>query len=1574
MGKERGKRYRKVPLSLFLWCAISMLLYTSLFTLGGASWCYTKFIMKKYYLSALLISISLSTVLAQTIVTSSDIDTSDMSDSASSCTVITSNISYKNRKYNNKEDVLSLQDFLNGKGYLSSDSMTGFFGRVTEKAVATFQKDYGLVATPAGFVGQGTRAKIKLLSCSDINTSTNNPYVSILPQGCTSSSGFSPITGVSCSGANNTQVSTLPHGCTSSSGYSATTGSSCGGGDLACTMEMRFCSDGSPMPRGPGCGWHPEQCSGVTNPTPMSSVPTVEFIGRPTLKLEYDSNNRESVLVGKARVRITTGNAGISLPSSEISHMLKFSSETGPVYTKGMTFTASASNNNYSIPANSVETFVITGTAKTSELFAGTYVIMAPSTYAIGYSVCSVYGDQFCSKNVIESSDFKNAQKSNSVRIIGETSPFITGVSHLSADYYAITGSGFASLSNQVTINGITKTFPSFIRTTATNIDKSIPFYPSDFNLVSGNGYVAQVSTSEGLSNTYYFNYTNSAVSTPSNQTASAVVTDGPTLALNYDSNNKEASLVAKTTILVTAGNNDLNVVKPTAQSWPLNPLAFNLSVLDTNNGGGGMSGTLNVSTQAEDRGNNWVIPARSSTLFYLSQSFNPKQFFAGTYRTVPSAIFNGKDILVSSTNSNYVTIIGETSPYISSIECATSSWCNISGNNFSSLTNRVNINGISKNFPMDSGYPGFGPKAISFNPSDFNLVSGNGYVVQVSTNEGLSNSYYFNYVNSGVLPQIFSVLSPKGGSYSNKDSMSISWTPYTGDEFSKYSINFCNKIMNTCSGTEDIFGEISKYTTNYIVNSDQMDLIIKSALDYFTQFRAQDFTFDQIKNSYFIRILPVGSLSGQGVLGASSNLFTLSSTLSSVVSEPVGKVDVTFVPSSSAAAQFLVGDQTVFSIGTFNFKNTSGAGGAIVKDVTVNVPANTVGSVTMNGVTAQVVGTTATLYNVGVVVPAGSSGVNIPMAVSLVCVVAFNGCAGVSNTDVSATITKVTYNNGSSIQTITPTLATTATSKLVASKPTITMTTKNGTGLLNGSVKIGEFTISADASGDIKLEAIPVIVTKTTGVSVVAGTMELRDASGNTVLVGTGGVHGSYGLSGSGTFSFSNFARTITKGTSETFRVYATLSGVSGAANTANLAFSLGSKASFIWNDVMGSQSGISGSFINNYPTGSQTITNDVANTPYVPVCTTMYWFDSNNKDCSQKSFCGRYTYAGLQTFDTQESCRSALPPTVTTSVISVISPNGGSFKAGDTLNIRWVVPGQTNSNNSVGLSIYQKSKDNAAGRVLTVTTSNSSVNGQVTDNGSYNWTIPNSVSSGNDYVVYVSNATKWTESNTFSITAVPSPINQLYTMFLGRDGDTGGLEYYKNRLAAGSSTNEIAWEFLVSAESIARNGNALTMPKDQYVELLYKTILGRVSDISGKNGWVGAVDSSMTRRDVFNGFMNSPESKNKNSILFSYLNKNNLASGFMLGKPTVLGDYTSNVSCTNLPHNFNRGAESEDVKNLQNFLSSKNLLSKEYITGVYRDKTIEAVKDYQASKGLPTTGMVYDFTRKAIEEETCR
>ena len=105
---------------------------------------------------------------------------------------------------------------------LNVSPTSGYFGPLTKAAVIKFQKDNAI--TPAvGYVGQITRTKLNDLYCAPVTppvTPTTTPTG--LPAGCTSTTGFSPTTGVSCATG-----TTLPAGCTSTTGFSPTTGVSC---------------------------------------------------------------------------------------------------------------------------------------------------------------------------------------------------------------------------------------------------------------------------------------------------------------------------------------------------------------------------------------------------------------------------------------------------------------------------------------------------------------------------------------------------------------------------------------------------------------------------------------------------------------------------------------------------------------------------------------------------------------------------------------------------------------------------------------------------------------------------------------------------------------------------------------------------------------------------------------------------------------------------------------------------------------------------------------------------------------------------------------------------------------------------------------------------------------------------------------------------------------------------------------------------------------------------------------------------------------------------------------------------
>ncbi|MCL2080414.1 MAG: DUF4214 domain-containing protein, partial [Oscillospiraceae bacterium] len=92
---------------------------------------------------------------------------------------------------------------------------------------------------------------------------------------------------------------------------------------------------------------------------------------------------------------------------------------------------------------------------------------------------------------------------------------------------------------------------------------------------------------------------------------------------------------------------------------------------------------------------------------------------------------------------------------------------------------------------------------------------------------------------------------------------------------------------------------------------------------------------------------------------------------------------------------------------------------------------------------------------------------------------------------------------------------------------------------------------------------------------------------------------------------------------------------------------------------------------------------------------------------------------------------------------------------------------------------------------------------------------------------------------------------VARLYRTILLRTPDSNGLDGWQNALNNGIVTGaEVAYGFFYSGEMFSKSVN---MNDDQFVEILYNSLLGRASDPSGKAYWINQLRSGISRYSLF-------------------------------------------------------------------------------------------------------------------------
>lgn len=109
-------------------------------------------------------------------------------------------------------------------------------------------------------------------------------------------------------------------------------------------------------------------------------------------------------------------------------------------------------------------------------------------------------------------------------------------------------------------------------------------------------------------------------------------------------------------------------------------------------------------------------------------------------------------------------------------------------------------------------------------------------------------------------------------------------------------------------------------------------------------------------------------------------------------------------------------------------------------------------------------------------------------------------------------------------------------------------------------------------------------------------------------------------------------------------------------------------------------------------------------------------------------------------------------------------------------------------------------------------------------------------------------------------------APVTRLYSAAFLRPVDADGLTYWAERRRTGTSLGQMAQAFVSSAEFRTRYGR---LTDAEFVDRIYRNVLGRAPDPGGLAFWTGRLDAGTSRGDVLIGFSESGEHRTRRAAL---------------------------------------------------------------------------------------------------------
>ena len=207
------------------------------------------------------------------------------------------------------------------------------------------------------------------------------------------------------------------------------------------------------------------------------------------------------------------------------------------------------------------------------------------------------------------------------------------------------------------------------------------------------------------------------------------------------------------------------------------------------------------------------------------------------------------------------------------------------------------------------------------------------------------------------------------------------------------------------------------------------------------------------------------------------------------------------------------------------------------------------------------------------------------------------------------------------------------------------------------------------------------------------------------------------------------------------------------------------------------------------------------------------------------------------------------------TVSFDSTTSGNFYSFTINDNGNVLF------SGSSSTGFPVYYNLYDNDYNKVDTFHSNSSIV--KILEQGTYYLQASND--KGGTFSV-TSNVMSGNAIDAVSIPIIPDDTNntqienfveRFYTNVLERGSDESGLQNWSSSLENSSKTaDDIANGFFHSTEFVNKNTN-----NSEFVDIIYRTLLGREADSGGKSNWINALENGSTRDSILDGFIYSNE-----------------------------------------------------------------------------------------------------------------